>query len=485
MNYQKTFKIFRLKESNPLINATVQALYSRSKKSLIDIIKDLKINYENFINKYYINYGHKSIGDCGDVTLLIENVSSKVSMTIQHNRLYNGQEKSTRYVNFNTVEPVNILKEFYNDVDGIEESIKIIDDIYSILKECYELVYKAFIITNTKYNSVIQYDNSKDENKIIITDKDYIKALEKYALDYARFFLPIGIRTSLSFKTSISNLSLHLNLMKYGNKELKSVTNNIYKYLEEQKDIIIYKPKDNDGYEKIANEYFSTRILSETFIDTTIKVKRLDDEILNNNIIKNIVENNKSIIKNFPMDFLDNIVITINDTMPYANFRDFHRHRTFNFSYCIGNRDILNKDKNKISDYVHIDVLNVLREVLSSADYYELEEKIRKIIIKRTLLYHNLLSLNLKYNEIMDIMDYVSCFGSPVYFYAKTNLNAFNYLVDLRTKINTHELFRKQIVKWLKILDGTYFENFISTPNNDWNHKGVVVERAKDDITKK
>ena len=58
---------------------------------------------------FYVGYGHKSIGDCGTITLFIEGISMLAAKAIQDWPLYSGQEASTRYVDFSTqafIDPV-------------------------------------------------------------------------------------------------------------------------------------------------------------------------------------------------------------------------------------------------------------------------------------------------------------------------------------------------------------------------------------------
>jgi len=55
---------------------------------------------EKFMKNFYVGYGHKSIGDCGNATIFVEGVSMLAAKAIQDWRLYSGQEASTRYVDF-------------------------------------------------------------------------------------------------------------------------------------------------------------------------------------------------------------------------------------------------------------------------------------------------------------------------------------------------------------------------------------------------
>lgn len=91
---------------NPEDMAMLAALYSRCPKSVLLHLEDIrKRGSSSFADKYYVQYGHKSIGDCGSATMFVEDVSMLAAKAVQDTPLYNGQESSTRYIDF-TVQPV-------------------------------------------------------------------------------------------------------------------------------------------------------------------------------------------------------------------------------------------------------------------------------------------------------------------------------------------------------------------------------------------
>src|SRR3989344_7124856 len=85
----------------PESSAMLQALHSRSTGGLESHLKILaEKGPENFMKNFYVGYGHKSIGDCGSITLFIEGISMLAAKAIQDWPLYSGQESSTRYIDF-------------------------------------------------------------------------------------------------------------------------------------------------------------------------------------------------------------------------------------------------------------------------------------------------------------------------------------------------------------------------------------------------
>jgi hypothetical protein len=70
-------EIIIVDDQKPEVIAMLQALYSRSPKSVKEHLNVVgKKGPEGFMSTYYVEYGHKSIGDCGTTTLFIENVCS-------------------------------------------------------------------------------------------------------------------------------------------------------------------------------------------------------------------------------------------------------------------------------------------------------------------------------------------------------------------------------------------------------------------------
>ena len=61
------------------------------------------------MSQFYVGYGHKSIGDCGSITIFIEGCSMLAAKAIQDTKLYNGQEASTRYIDFSQQAMINPL----------------------------------------------------------------------------------------------------------------------------------------------------------------------------------------------------------------------------------------------------------------------------------------------------------------------------------------------------------------------------------------
>jgi len=208
--------IFVIDDKHPEDLAMLQALYSRSPASVVSHLEKLKASGSGkFMDQYYVGYGHASIGDCASTTLFIEQVSMLVAKAVQDHPLYNGQEASTRYLDFSkqtVVDPYNSpvsqkiqerWKEIYNRTLPL-----LIDG----LKKCYPF-------------NASEYKNEKIWNN----------TLAARAFDISRSLLPIGTTTLLSWTTSLRAARDHIRRLKHHPlPEVREVAKKIFKGLVEK-----------------------------------------------------------------------------------------------------------------------------------------------------------------------------------------------------------------------------------------------------------
>ncbi len=165
--------------------AMLQALYSRSPASVFDHLEKLaKTGSGKFMNQFYVQYSHKSIGDCGDTTIFIENVSMLVAKAIQDWALYNGQEVSTRYIDFATQPFVNPL--------GLK-----CDNSQDLLRTFY---VKALPVLKSDLKNRFPIQENEKEDV-------YDKAIAARAFDILRGYLPIGAQTSLAWTSNLRQVA--------------------------------------------------------------------------------------------------------------------------------------------------------------------------------------------------------------------------------------------------------------------------------------
>jgi thymidylate synthase ThyX len=184
-----------INQKQPSINAYLGARYSRSSDSITEIAKEIIVNDTDAaarLEAIFHGYGHKSVGDMAELFVCIENIPMYSAMKIFYlNSVIAGQERSTRYQNFESPEFIKIPKELCSD-DSLRKEydrimLKQMSDYRKLLKKTREVLHKQFKIN----------DDNKDE----------VNAWKARSFDTARYLLPYGLQTSLAAVMSARNWS--------------------------------------------------------------------------------------------------------------------------------------------------------------------------------------------------------------------------------------------------------------------------------------
>lgn len=283
--------------------AMIQSLYSRSPKSVIRQLENvMESGASNFMGKFYVSYGHKSIGDCGYITIFVEQVSMFVAKAIQDNRLYSGQEASTRYLDFSQqpiIDPV-----------GTPESKTIIDTWMQFYEESGEPL-REFLKE--------KYPQKEGED-----DGTYERAIKARSFDILRGFLPSGSTTLLAWTTNLRQAAdkLHV-LMYHPMQEVRDVAHQIHQTLQKKyPNSFSHEVRDEQiaYYKDISKQYFHA---PDACTDFSFEA-RMDLEA---------IEKYKDLLKSRPkytelphwMDELGQCEVHF--LLDFGSYRDVQRHR--------------------------------------------------------------------------------------------------------------------------------------------------------------
>lgn len=195
----------------PEAEAMLQALYSRDPKSVYEHLKAIaEKGPEKFMSSFYVGYGHKSIGDCGTVTLFIEGISMLCAKAIQDWMLYAGQEVSTRYVDFS-------LQRFEDPIgDSAGESA--LQDLRA---------YYLRSLSPLEADLKRRFPKGEDEK-----EGEYQKAIKARSFDILRGFLPAGATTSVAWHTNLRQAADKIALLRHHPlREVRETTEVIEKVL--------------------------------------------------------------------------------------------------------------------------------------------------------------------------------------------------------------------------------------------------------------
>ncbi len=190
------------KQKQPSINAYLGARYSRSSDSITDIAKEIvknKVDAASRLESIFNGYGHKSVGDMADIFICIENVPMITAMrAFNINPTIAGQERSTRFQNFQNPDYIKIPKKIKISKKLREKYDQI------ILKQMNDYVQMLPIVTE-RYKSYF---------KINEEDKQEVSAIKARVFDTVRYFLPLGLKTSLGFIMSARNWSEYISRLR-------------------------------------------------------------------------------------------------------------------------------------------------------------------------------------------------------------------------------------------------------------------------------
>jgi thymidylate synthase ThyX len=166
--------------------AMLQALHSRSTGGLRSHLKTLaEKGADNFMEKFYVGYGHHSIGDCGDTTIFIEGVSMPAVKAVQDNPLFRGQESSTRYLDFS--------KQPFLNPTRTKEGTALLEKQRQFYIDAQE--------PTREYLKKLHPINEGEKKSI------YNKAIDARTFDITRSLLPAGASTNFAWHTDLRQAS--------------------------------------------------------------------------------------------------------------------------------------------------------------------------------------------------------------------------------------------------------------------------------------
>lgn len=298
--------------------AMIQSLYSRDPSSILShLLEVAEKGAEKFMAQFYVGYGHKSIGDCGNILLAFEGVSMLVAKAIQDSQLYNGQEASTRYMDFSS-NPFLLPSGLDSvEVSQIQENWR---EFYSrnspIVFEYIKTVYPY-----SDYAQICDTDEAKKKDIAL-----WEKTLKARTFDIMRGFLPAGAATFLSLWTSISHAGDHLSWLRcHVLQEVREIAQTTEELLRE-----VYPASFNRQVYPEREEYKKKWYQEQYYLDTDIqngefRCDTVADTILIDSYREYILNRPKG--QDLPWQIGEAFEVFWTDLLDFGSFRDLQRHR--------------------------------------------------------------------------------------------------------------------------------------------------------------
>ncbi len=427
-------------------DAMLQALHSRSIGGIDSHLAKLaQRGASQFMDTYYVGYGDKSIGDSGTATIFIEGVSMLLAKAIQDSQLYNGQESSTRYIDF-TYQP-------FGNPHGTEHAASLLESLRAFyLKGLAEM----------KTELALRHPKTADEE-----EKIWQKAINARAFDIMRSFLPAGAATNLAWHTELRHAVDHLlRLRNHPLEEVRDAAVAIREALDEMYPSS-FKQKRYEATEEYVRNwmrnfyYFDETPGSAWRTNTSLSGIILERNTIEPTLLRKYQEilSTRPIKAELPKFLAECGTMQFSFLLDFGSFRDLQRHRS------LVQRMPLLTDKRGFGEWY----LN------------QMPEQLRKEAVLFLARYSNEVA---KLGLSPELTQYYIPMGYNVTCRITGDLPAHVWLVELRSGISVHPTLRivaqNQGKIMLQQLEGVGMKLYIDESEDRFNYK-----RGTQDIVEK
>jgi len=300
----------------PDVQAMLLAMYSRSYASILTRLPatpEEEQSLRSRLQKFYVNYGHKSVGQLGTTTIWLEGVSQLAAKAIEDHPLYNGQESSTRYIDFSNQPFVSPKMKWELDdmIPAIQEEFRqIYIDALPLVSERLVREYPLNIPPETPGDKV---------DALMTTWSNTIKAR---AFDICRGLLPAGCTTNVAFQGTFDTINDHFGAMlHHPAQEMRDIAERVLVGLKD------FYPDATPGVEVLRERFAYMKGSGLFFYPPMMKRAILENrQSLDERYVENWVGQRK---KHELLPRIANINSrwSIGGLIDFGAFRDLHRHR--------------------------------------------------------------------------------------------------------------------------------------------------------------
>lgn len=376
-------------------DAMLQALHSRSIGGVdAHLLRLAQKGAKQFMDTYYVGYGDKSIGDCGTATVFIEGVSMLAAKAVQDFQLYNGQESSTRYIDFS--------KQPFADPSNTPEG-----------KALLEALREFHLTGLARMKEVLAARHPKQEDE---EEKVWQKAINARAFDIMRSFLPAGAATNLSWHGELRQLNDHLaRLRNHPLFEVREISRVAREALDEMYPSS-FKQKVYPQTEEYTRNWMDTTYY---FDSTEINEVKLEWEGIDKELLRSYMPILPARgIKTEPPKYMAECgTLRFSFLLDFGSFRDLQRHRAL------------------------IQRMPLLTDTHGFNEWYleQMPDDLKRDAVVFLARYSNGVK---KLNLSPLLAQYMQPMGYKVTCRVSGDIPAFIWLVELRSKIDVHPTLR-------------------------------------------
>ncbi|HLJ25189.1 MAG TPA: FAD-dependent thymidylate synthase [Candidatus Angelobacter sp.] len=174
--------VFAVHGVDPEVQAYAMAKYSRSALSMKESLKEIsEQKAEQFLNTFYLQYGHRSIADLAHLAFAVEKLSILAAIVLVDEQRWDGQERSTRYQNFK--KSGYFVPDFAGDDNLKAKYCGTLDFLFA--------EYEIFT------QEMLRYYTGQVARPEGMAEEAYTRTLRARAFDNSRYLLPLATNTSL------------------------------------------------------------------------------------------------------------------------------------------------------------------------------------------------------------------------------------------------------------------------------------------------
>lgn len=473
---------------DPEVRAMLMAMYSRSYASIMGRLPSTDESaqqHKDKLGKYYVQWGHKSVGQLGSTDIFIEGVSQLAAKAIENHPLYNGQESSTRYIDFSKqpfvtggVDDTAIWQEKYREF------------YIHALPQVIEMLKQEFPFEDNKGDYHHKSSVEDQDKQKRTTWENTIKAR---AFDICRGLLPAGATTNVAFSGTFDTINDHFGeMLHHPLLELREIAATVLTQLAEKyPHATMPLERLKERYSYVTPEFFYNSVAAanpEAFLaliegqprpitegggftpkSSTLKIDLLHTASLRTQIFSNF---EKYVTSNYPAisadrrkhekfpDFISKqFSISYTDMIDFGSYRDLHRHR---------------------NGKINMPVLSPAYEyhpyyMLNLPDH--LQEELKQLNAQYIEWYTS--SLNLSQEKDQYVLQYSVPMGFQVPFMYMCDLNQLLYIFELRSSKTVHQTLRQVVQRWAR-------KFWVFLPNVqlhvDWNEDNFTLKRGTQTI---
>lgn len=442
---------------DPEVQAMLLAMYSRSFGPIADRLPDSEESadeHKKKLGKFYVDWGHKSVGQLGFTTVWLEGVSQLAAKAIENHPLFNGQESSTRYINYGTqpaIIPNTLDAEVQRELDYWQTTWT---NFYNrALPVVIEKIKKDYPFDAT-YNSDMTDEQLKKNQT---TWENTIKAR---AFDKCRGFLVAGSVTNVGFLGTFDTLNDHFGEMLYHpSPEMREIAREVLTKMKEKYPYgTIGIDKLEERFSYIDNSFFYTngetcRSGHQVIVDREdLSAKdETEQEFIDARLRKFLTDRKKG--QKIDRVTASKMMFTMRGYIDFGSYRDLHRHRA------------------GVCD------MRILTPEHGIHDYYieDLNQELKDELIELQSNFANWYTKTINENpSLVYILQYAVPMGYVFHVTYKCDINQVLYMLELRGGKTVHNTLRKLIHQWTKIIR-TSFGDFIN----------IYVDMDEDNFTLK